>query len=127
MTDTLATLLRLRQLAADQARRDLAASLADQQTAEQNQANAVAAFQLQAAAAPKDAAHPLASAYASWLPAGLQAAAAAARAADAASAAVTDCREALAQTRAAERAVVHIQQDRKAAAARKLQAKLDNT
>jgi flagellar biosynthesis chaperone FliJ len=127
MTDALATLLRLRRLAADQARRDLAASLGAENRAAHASAEATANLARQAGASPRDAAHPLAGAFTAWLPSGQATASAAAHALQAATAAVNDCRDVLAQARAAERAVAHIQQTRKTAARRKQQSKLDNT
>jgi flagellar biosynthesis chaperone FliJ len=131
VTDALATLLRLRRLAADQARRDLAVSLAAEQRAAQASADAAADIERQADAAPRGADHPLAGAFSAWLPAGRETARAASHALNAATDAVSTCRDTLAHARAAERAVEHIQQDRKTAARvvaqRKQQAALDDT
>jgi hypothetical protein len=69
MPPALETLHRLRRLATDQARRDLAAMLALENAAETRLAAAKTAIATEAAAATVDAGHPLAGAYAAWLPA----------------------------------------------------------
>ena len=114
MPDTLTTLRRLRQLAANHARRELAAALGTEHDAERRQTQAQTALQREAAADPLDAAHPLAGAYASWRPAGIAAMQRAAAAASAAAATVMTARATLAAARAAERAVEKLQEDRAA-------------
>jgi flagellar export protein FliJ len=114
MADALATLHRLRRLAGDEARRALAAALAAERAAEAKFQSLQAAMAAEAASAPNDAAHPLAGAYANWLPAA-QAQRTAARAAmRAAEAEVGVARAALAQARAAARAVEVIEETRAA-------------
>jgi len=126
MTETLAILRRLRRLAADQARRGLAMALTDERLAAQNRIDTEAALRREAQAAPADAAHPLAGSYAAWLPAGMAAASAADSACMAAASCVAERREALAQARASERAVAHVQQARQTEARIKAQRKNDN-
>ncbi len=116
MTDALATLHRLRRLATDQARRDLAATLATAQAAETRLEALQAALAAEAAAAETDPAHPLAGAYARWLPAAQSRRAAAATAVDEADARTAVARAALAEARAAARAVEFMADERAATA-----------
>ncbi|HTZ71673.1 MAG TPA: hypothetical protein VMB71_13540, partial [Acetobacteraceae bacterium] len=69
MADALATLARLRRLATDAARRQLAAAVAAERAAADRLNAARAAVTAEARAAPTDAAHPLAGSFALWLPA----------------------------------------------------------
>ena len=66
---TLATLARLRQLAANQAKRALAQALTAEHNAAQAHATATTRLAQELAAPPTDAAHPLAGSLAAWLPA----------------------------------------------------------
>ena len=126
---TLATLARLRQLAANQAKRALAQALTAEHNAAQAHATATTRLAQELAAPPTDAAHPLAGSLAAWLPAAQAQIATAANtvrdAADQAAAARAD----LAQARAAERAVATLQGARLATArllaSRRDQAALD--
>jgi flagellar export protein FliJ len=115
MADPLATLRRLRQIEADQARRALAAALTASHEADRRAQAARAALQTEARAAPADAAHPLAASYAAWLPAGQTAVREAAAAERTAQARADATRAALAEARAAERAVETVQDARAAA------------
>jgi hypothetical protein len=69
MTASLATLQRLRRLASDQARRDLALRVAGVGDAEARLRAAQAALNNEALSCPADAADPLAGSFALWLPA----------------------------------------------------------
>jgi len=113
--DPLATLHRLRKLGADQARRDLAASLAAESQAEQRHRDAAIALKREAAAHPADVAHELANAFAAWRPRGLAELSGAAMACREATAHTVLSRAELATWRAAERAVQSIQDERSAA------------
>jgi flagellar export protein FliJ len=130
MADALATLRRLRQMEADQARRDLAASLAASAEANQRAEAARAALQNEARAAPMDAAHPLAGSYAAWLPAGQTAVRDATASERTAQARAEASRAVLATARAAERAVETVQDARAAtrrvAALKREQINLDD-
>jgi flagellar export protein FliJ len=121
MTDTLATLHRLRRLTADQARRHLAACLSTVHAAEAKLEAAQTAVAREAATAPTDAAHPLAGSYALWLPAAQAHRVAAAQAVRAAEADLTGARTALAEARAATTAVDHLIADHTAASHRAAQ------
>jgi hypothetical protein len=115
MADALATLRRLRQIEADQARRALAAALAASLEADRRAQAARTALETEARAAPADAAHPLAGSYAVWLPVG-QTEVREAGAADRTAQTRADAtRAALAEARAAERAVEIVQAARAAA------------
>jgi len=116
MPDALATLHRLRRLATDQARRDLAATLATARAAESRLANLQAALTTEAAAAQTDPAHPLAGAFARWLPAAQSQRAAATNALHDAEAHTARARADLAEARAAARAVEIIADERAATA-----------
>jgi flagellar biosynthesis chaperone FliJ len=130
MADALATLRRLRQIEADQARRALGAALAASLEAERCAQAARAALQTEARAAPVDAAHPLAGSYAAWLPAGQTAVREAAVAECTAHAHAEATRAALAEARAVERAVETVQDARaavrRAAALKREQVELDD-
>jgi hypothetical protein len=115
MADALATLRRVRQMEADQARRDLAATLAASLDAERRAQAARTALQTEARAVAVDAAHPLAGSFANWLPAGQAAVRSAAAAERTAQARAEASRAALAEARAAERAVETVQDARAAA------------
>jgi flagellar export protein FliJ len=112
MPPALETLHRLRRLATDQARRDLAAMLALENAAETRLAAAKTAIATEAAAATVDAGHPLAGAYAAWLPAAQARGTAAAAAVRAAEAEVALARGLLADARAAARSVEFIADER---------------
>jgi flagellar export protein FliJ len=114
MADALATLHRLRRLATDQARRDLAATLATTLVAETRFTAIQASLTAEAAAAQTDPVHPLAGAYARWLPAAQSQRAAAAIALQEAEAQAALTRAALAEARAAARAVEIIADERAA-------------
>jgi flagellar FliJ protein len=114
---TLAVLARLRRLAADQARRGLAAALEHERAAGEAQAAAVAALRREAQAAPRDAADPLSGRFALWLPSGQAALRDTASRHALAASQVDQARQALAAARAAIRAVEHVS-DARAAAAR---------
>jgi flagellar export protein FliJ len=130
MADALATLRRLRRMNADQARRDLAASLAASSEANQRAQVARAALQSEARAAAVDAGHPLAGSYAAWLPAGQMAVRETVTAERTAQLRAEASRAALAEARAAERAVETVQDAqavaRQAAALKREQAELDD-
>ena len=113
--DPLATLHRLRKLGADQARRDLAVTLAGEVQAEQRHHDAAIALKREAAAHPADVAHELANAFAAWRPTGLAELSGAAVACREATARTVVSRAELAARRAAERAVQSMQDDRSAA------------
>jgi flagellar biosynthesis chaperone FliJ len=70
VADAIARLLRLRTAQADAARRDLADALREAEAASLRVETARVALRREAEAAPTDALHPLAGAYAAWLPAG---------------------------------------------------------
>ncbi len=119
--DPFRTLLKLRRLAVDEARRDLVDALAEAAACEAEAREAFAALEREAAAEL--------GLYVRWLPAGLRRASEAAARADAAERAVEAARRALAEARAAERAV-EIMAERRAAEraaklARRRQAALD--
>jgi flagellar export protein FliJ len=124
MADTLATLHRLRRLQSDQAKRALADHLTAERTAEHRLAQAHAAIAAEAASAPTDAAHPLAHAFAAWLPAAHLARAQLTAALAAAEATTTTARATLTEARAAERAAESIAEKR-ATEARRLALKQD--
>jgi flagellar biosynthesis chaperone FliJ len=115
VADALATLRRLRQIEADQARRALAAALAASLEAERRAQAARTALQTEARAAPVDAGHPLAGSYAAWLPTGQTAVREAAAAERIAQTRADATRAALAEARAAERAVETVLDARAAA------------
>lgn len=77
MANALATLARLRRLDADQARAALGDALVVEMQADRRLAGARRDAEHEAEQAPADAAHPLAGAYAAWLPAAARAIAAA--------------------------------------------------
>jgi hypothetical protein len=112
MSDSLATLQRLRRLASDEARRDLAARVASVSAAEARLNAAQAALTDEALSCPSDAADPLAGSFALWLPAAQARRFAAAAAARTAEAEVAAARAALAEARAAARAVEVIADER---------------
>lgn len=119
--DPFATLQRLRGLAVDEAKRDLADALAEAGAREKAAAAALRALELEASAG--------AALYGAWLPVGLKRAGEAAAEAEAAELAVAAARGLLAEARAAERAV-ELMAERHAAeaekrAARKAQMALD--
>jgi hypothetical protein len=114
----LKTLHRLKRLATDQARRDLASTLAIEHAAEARLEAARAAMAQEAAAFVADAGHPLAGAYAAWLPAAQARGAAAAAAVRAAEAEVVLARGLLADARSAARSVEFIVDERAEAARR---------
>jgi flagellar biosynthesis chaperone FliJ len=119
--DRFATLARLRRLAVDQAKRDLADALAEAGARDRAAAAALLLLDREAASDP--------ALYGAWLPAGLRRAGEAQAAAEAAAAAVATARALLAEARAAERAV-ELMAERYAAAAakraaRRAQAALD--
>jgi flagellar export protein FliJ len=105
MPPALETLSRLRRLATDQARRDLASMLAIEHAAETRLAAAKAAMVREAASWVADAKHPLAGAYAAWLPAAHARRAVAATAVQAAEAEIVLARGLLADARAAAKSV----------------------
>lgn len=116
-----ATLARLRRLAVDEAKRDLADALAEAAAREKAAAAALRALEVEATADP--------ALYGAWLPTGLKRAGEAAAEAEAAELAVETARALLAEARAAERAV-ELMAERYATAAarraaRKTQAVLD--
>lgn len=112
--DPFATLARLRRLAVDEAKRDLADALAEAAARERAAAAALGALEVEAAA---DAAL-----YGAWLPTGLRRAGEAAAQAEAAELAVDTARALLAEARAAERAV-ELMAERYAAEAEKRAAR----
>jgi hypothetical protein len=112
MADALPILARLRRLAADQARRALAAALAEERSAAALESAALAALRREAQFAPADATHPLAGCFSAWLPAGQSAVHGASAIKNAAVARVGDARGLLGQARAAERAVAHVREAR---------------
>jgi flagellar export protein FliJ len=104
MADPIARLLRLRAAQENAARRDLAAALRAQEAAGAQTAAARNTVSLEAKGAPRDATHPLAGAYTTWLPAG-QAAIARARAEEQSRAAAAEqARAVLVQARLAVKA-----------------------
>jgi hypothetical protein len=70
MADPVARLMRLRAAEADAARRDLAVALRAHDAAAEHLGAAVDRVHQEAAAAPSDPTHPLAPAFAIWLPQG---------------------------------------------------------
>jgi hypothetical protein len=114
MSGSLATLQRLRRLASDQARRELAIRVAAVSDAEARRAAAQASLTDEALSCPADAAHPLAGSFALWLPAAQARRFAAAAAVRTAEAELTAARAALAEARAASRAVEVIADERAA-------------
>ena len=125
MADTLATLLRLRHLEADQAKRGLADALASERAAEQALLHANETVRRESVFAMENKTRALAGAFGAWLPAAQAARQAVSANRDAASVQVEKCRSALAGARTAERAVEHARDARtdaaKAAAQRKEQ------
>ncbi len=97
-------MLRLRAAEADAARRDLAAALRSHDSAARHLAGARGALAAEAREAPGDPAHPLAGAYASWLPSAQAAIQRAAAEQTARAAALELSRAALAEARIALRA-----------------------
>ncbi len=115
MADVLALLHRLRAAQADQARRDLAVALTAENQAAEARGNADSALRREAAEHPSDAAHPLAAAYAVWRPRGLATLHRAATACHDTSVQTVERRAALAENRAAARAVEVLEEARAAA------------
>lgn len=119
--DPFATLARLRRLAVDEAKRDLADALAEAGAREKAAQAALRALEVEASAD--------ATLYGAWLPSGLRRAGEAAAEAEAAEIAVDTARALLAQARAAERAVElmaeRYETEASKRAARKAQAVLD--
>lgn len=119
--DPFATLARLRRLAVDEAKRDLADALAEAGARERAAQAALRTLEVEASA---DAAL-----YGAWLPAGLRRAGEAAAEAEAAEIAVDTARALLAHARAAERAVElmaeRYETEASKRAARKAQSVLD--
>jgi flagellar biosynthesis chaperone FliJ len=112
--DPFATLARLRRLAVDEAKRDLADALAEARVREEAAARALLLLDQEASAE--------AALYGAWLPAGLKRAGEAAAEAEAAEIAVEAARALLAEARAAERAV-EVMAERYAAEAEKRAAR----
>ncbi|WP_439576634.1 hypothetical protein [Elioraea sp.] len=112
--DPFATLARLRRLAVDEAKRDLADALAEASARERAAATALLLLDQEASAE--------AALYGAWLPTGLKRAGEAAAEAEAAEIAVEAARALLAEARAAERAV-ELMAERYATDAAKRQAR----
>lgn len=129
MADPLATVLRVRKLAVDQARAALACALVTLASEEEAVRCAIAGLVHEARAMPKDAADPLAGAFAAWLPAARSAIAATEQAAMRAGQAVRDARAGLA-ARQADLEAAELMEEQRAkeaalAASRRAQRVLD--
>jgi hypothetical protein len=129
MSHALAIVDRLRKLAVDEARRDLAARLAAEAAAEAVEQAALAGMQCERQAARTLRVEEAGGAFAAWLPRGLQAIAAAHDASDRAATATTLSRTALTEARAARLAAQQMlareAAARATAAARREQAVFD--
>ena len=129
MADALDTLARLRKLEADQARRALGEATLRENRARKTADDAHAARGHEAALAASDADDPLAAAYAAWLPASIQAVAAAEAACGQHALATNTARQALAAHKAALEAVETLAAERdlvrRRHQARRAQSRLD--
>lgn len=115
MADAIARLLRLRAAEADAARRSLAKALHDKDLTTAQVEDAADALEAETRMAPRDLSHPLAGAFAAWLPAGHQAIARAQADNAATEAALATARNALTEARLAVRACETFAEVRKAA------------
>jgi flagellar biosynthesis chaperone FliJ len=129
MADALLTLARLRRLEADEARRELGSAMMQERQAQSSLAAALQDRTREAQGASADAADPLASAYAAWLPASVRATALAREAVMASETASRTAAAALGERKAALEAVgilvAERNRNRRRKAARLAQLRLD--